>query len=80
MRDYIDGRGIPPKRVTSLTWGHPPPCEKAVIQQLWTGPYPWIYWFTTSFYRRECRSDEIKVIKCERFYHFSIGKELNLLQ
>ena len=64
MRDYMDRRGILPKRVTSPTCGHPPPCEQALIQQLWTGPYAWSYWFTTSFYRRECRSDGIKVIKC----------------
>ena len=25
MRDYVDGRVTPPKRVTSPTWGPPPP-------------------------------------------------------
>ena len=29
MRDYMDGRIIPPKRVTSPTWGSPPPCKQA---------------------------------------------------
>ena len=44
MRDYKDGRGIPPKQVTSPIWGHPSSCKQALIQQLLTGPYPWIYW------------------------------------
>ena len=30
MRDYMDGRVTPPKRVTSPTWGPPPPCKQAV--------------------------------------------------
>ena len=30
MRDYMDRRVIPPKRVTSLTWGPPPPCKQAL--------------------------------------------------
>ena len=44
MRDYMDRRVIPPERVTSSTWCLPPPCEQAFIEQLWSGPYPWIYW------------------------------------
>ena len=30
MRDYMDKRVTPPKRVTSLTWGPPPPCKQAL--------------------------------------------------
>ena len=30
MRDYIDRRDTPPKRVTSPTWGPPPPCKQAL--------------------------------------------------
>ena len=30
MRDYMDRRVIPPKRVTSPTWGPPPPCKQAL--------------------------------------------------
>ena len=27
MTDYMDRRVIPPKRVTSPSWRHPPPCK-----------------------------------------------------
>ena len=30
MRDYLDMRVTPPKRVTSPTWSPPPPCNQAV--------------------------------------------------
>ena len=30
MRDYMDKRVTPPKRVTSPTWGPPPPCKQAL--------------------------------------------------
>ena len=30
MKDYIDGRVTPTKRVTSPTWGPPPPCKQAL--------------------------------------------------
>ena len=30
MRDYMDRRVTPPKRVTSPTWGPPPPCKQAL--------------------------------------------------
>ena len=30
MRDYMDRRFTPPKRVTSPTWGSPPPCKQAL--------------------------------------------------
>ena len=30
MRDYLDRRVTPPKRVTSPTWGPPPPCKQAI--------------------------------------------------
>ena len=30
MRDYNDRRVTPPNRVTSPTWGSPPPCRQAL--------------------------------------------------
>ena len=30
MRDYMDSRATPPKRVTSPTWGPPSPCKQAL--------------------------------------------------
>ena len=30
MRDYVDRRVTPPKRVTSPTWGPTPPCKQAL--------------------------------------------------
>ena len=30
MRDYMDKRVTPPKRVTSATWGRQPPCKQAL--------------------------------------------------
>ena len=30
MREYIDWRVTPPKRVTSPTWGPSPPCKQAL--------------------------------------------------
>jgi len=30
MRHFMDSRGTPPKRVTSSTWSHPPPCKQAL--------------------------------------------------
>ena len=30
MRDYMDKRVTPPKRVTSATWGRPPPFKEAL--------------------------------------------------
>ena len=30
MRDYMDRRVTPPKRVTSPSWGAPPPCKQAL--------------------------------------------------
>ena len=30
MRDYVDRRVTPPKRVTSPTWGPPPLCKQAL--------------------------------------------------
>ena len=30
MRDYMDRRATPPKRVTSPIWGTPPPCKQAL--------------------------------------------------
>ena len=34
MRDYMDRRVTPPKRLTSPTWGPPPPCKQALILKL----------------------------------------------
>ena len=34
MRDYIDRRVTPPKRVTSATWGPPPSCKQVLIHEL----------------------------------------------
>ena len=34
MRDYMDCQVTPPKRVTSPTWGPPPPCKQALIHYL----------------------------------------------
>ena len=31
MRDYMDRRVTPPKRVPSPNWGPPPPCKQALI-------------------------------------------------
>ena len=45
MRDYMDRWVTPPKRVTSPTWGLPPPCKQALNLLL-------IY---HSFWRHRCR-------------------------
>ena len=34
MRDYMERRVTPPRRVTSPTWGPPPPCKQALIWNL----------------------------------------------
>ena len=34
MRDYMDRRVTPPKRVTSSIWGSPPPCKQALRQEV----------------------------------------------
>ena len=34
MRDYMDRRVTPPKRVTSPTWGPPPPSKQALGRPL----------------------------------------------
>ena len=34
MRDYMDKRVTPPKRVTSPTWDPPPPCKEALRIQI----------------------------------------------
>ena len=52
MRDFMDRRVIPPKRVTSPTWGPPPPCKQALIQwnpSLWTYYYVFHCWSTAKF-------------------------------
>ena len=38
MRDCMDSRVTPPKRVTSPTWGPPPPCNQPLLSErkLWT--------------------------------------------
>ena len=41
MRDYMNGRVTPPKRVTSLTWSPPPTCKQALKWKIiWTGGLP----------------------------------------
>ena len=41
MRDYMNRRFTPPKLVTSLTWGPPPPCKQALKWEImWTGGLP----------------------------------------
>ena len=39
MRDYMDRRVTPPKRVTSPTWGPPPPCKQALSAMI----FLWIF-------------------------------------
>ena len=34
MRDYIDRRVTPPKRVTSPIWGPPPPCKQNLSENV----------------------------------------------
>ena len=34
----MDGRVTPPKRVTSPTWGPPPPCKQALTQCSFISP------------------------------------------
>ena len=34
MRDHIDRRAAPPKRVTSPTWGPSPPCKQVLSRAL----------------------------------------------
>ena len=36
LRHYMDRRVTPPNRVTSPTWGPPPPCKQALILSLMT--------------------------------------------
>ena len=43
MRDYMDKRVTPPKRVTSPTWGPPPPCKQALSSFSF---YLQFYWLT----------------------------------
>ena len=33
MRDYVDRKVTPPKRVTSPAWGHPPPRKQDISQR-----------------------------------------------
>ena len=35
MRNYLDRRVTPPKRVTSPTWGPPPTCKQALRGLQW---------------------------------------------
>ena len=37
MRDYVNRRATPPKRVTSPTWSPPPPCKQALSKSKATG-------------------------------------------
>ena len=80
MRDYVDRRGIPPKRVTSPTGSHPPPCEQALIQQLLTGPYPSIYWLDNKNLSLRVFTGEnlteLKLSNVKSFIVFRSGKNL----
>ena len=40
MRDCMDRRVTPPKRVTSPTWGPPPPCKKALKETVGNLTWP----------------------------------------
>ena len=44
MRDYMETRVTPPKRVNSPTWGPPPPCKQAPRWRLisWEA---WMFFF-----------------------------------
>ena len=44
IRNYMDRRVTPPGRVTSPTWGPPPPCKQALTHGLFT----WLNDFTTT--------------------------------
>ena len=56
LRDYMDRRVTPPKRVTSPTWGPSPPCKQA-LRKIWAaicldGPKPvMIVFFKVKFKR-----------------------------
>ena len=39
IRDYMDKRVTPPKRVTSPTWGPPPPCKQALSHEFFSKIY-----------------------------------------
>ena len=43
MRDYMDRRVTPHKRVTSPTWGPPSPCEQALTERR-SIPFSGTYW------------------------------------
>ena len=55
MRDYMDRRVTPPKRVTSPTWGPPPPCKQAL--KLSSVSAHWAYLFSGALVR-EARAAE----------------------
>ena len=40
MRDYMDRWVTPPKRVTSPTWGPPPPYKQALTYRNWSNRHP----------------------------------------
>ena len=63
MRDCVDRRVALPKRVTSLTWGPPPPCKQALsvylpsqtaIQMIEISSY-------SESYKREKRSKRVSL-------------------
>ena len=58
MRDYMDKRVTQPERVTSPTWGPPPPCTQALINGRKT---------TTKKYRTDL-AREFKLIRNEEIY------------
>ena len=58
MRDYMDRRVTPPKRVTSPTWGPPPPCKQALKHSKINGLKPAMSWNYHITYKHK--------IKCAR--------------
>ena len=46
IRNYIDRRVTPPRRVTSPTWGSPPPCKQALTYFQRKKPYMHIKFYS----------------------------------
>ena len=68
-RDCMDRRVTPPKRVTSPTWGPPPPCKQALSQTGYyvQGSYLQVFTFSelkNSHYQNEakCQTFPVKTI------------------
>ena len=76
MRDYMDRRFTPPKRVTSPAWGPPPPCIQALSLLRVTGSVLrrnalWDCWALSLFKwrRRRLRKRHLKSLsRCFKLY------------